>query len=72
VERLPDRWDGRQAHEYALSTKYRAVENRFATKSGQQALAQKFKVHAVRASLLGVSAVLLTIAVYFVAPYPTA
>ena len=36
------------------------------------ALAQKFKVHAVRASLLGVSAVLLSIALYFVATYPTA
>jgi hypothetical protein len=174
------RWDGRQAHLYGLSTKYRAVENRFATKSGQQrlydtttfdfwlqsktqgdrvgaaaferrfrpeyrpafaawlktdplhnpkapvapilmpqyhneaaaqaaaygarassafergtkaretgdkylrntvllatvlfmtALAQKFKLHAVRASLLGVSAVLLAIAVYFVVTYPTA
>lgn len=36
------------------------------------ALAQKFKVHAVRASLLGVSAVLLAIAIYYVATYPTA
>jgi hypothetical protein len=36
------------------------------------ALAQKFKVHAVRASLLGVSAVLLVIAMYFVVTYPTA
>jgi hypothetical protein len=174
------RWDARQAHLYGLSTKYRATENRFATKSGQQrlydtttfdfwlqsktqgdqagaavferrfrpeyrppfaawlktdplhnpkapaapllmpqyhneaavqaaaagaratkafedgtkarergdkylrntvllatvlfltALAQKFKVQAVRASLLGVSAVLLLIAVYFVVTYPTA
>jgi hypothetical protein len=38
----------------------------------RSALAQKFKVYAVRASLLGVSAALLTIGVYFVATYPTA
>lgn len=30
------RWDGRQAHEYGLSNKYRAAENRAATRSGQQ------------------------------------
>ena len=30
------RWDGRQAHLYGLSTKYRAAENRAATLSGQQ------------------------------------
>jgi hypothetical protein len=30
------RFDGRQAHLYGLSTKYRAVENRAATLSGQQ------------------------------------
>jgi hypothetical protein len=32
------RWDGRQAHSYGLSTKYRATENRAATLSGQQRL----------------------------------
>ena len=32
------RWDGRQAHLYGLSTKYRAQENRAATLSGQQRL----------------------------------
>ena len=30
------RWDGRQAHEYGLANKYRAAENRAATRSGQQ------------------------------------
>jgi hypothetical protein len=30
------KWDGRQAHLYGLSTKYRAQENRAATLSGQQ------------------------------------
>ena len=30
------RWDGQQAHEYGLSNKYRAAENRAATRSGQQ------------------------------------
>ena len=30
------RWDGRQAHEYGLSNRYRAAENRAATRSGQQ------------------------------------
>jgi hypothetical protein len=32
------RWDGRQAHLYGLSSKYRALENRAATRSGQQKL----------------------------------
>jgi hypothetical protein len=32
------RWDGRQAHLYGLSTKYRAAENRAATIAGQQRL----------------------------------
>ena len=32
------RWDGRQAHLYALSAKERAAENRAATLSGQQRL----------------------------------
>jgi hypothetical protein len=32
------RWDGRQAHLYGLSSKYRSIENRAATLSGQQRL----------------------------------
>jgi hypothetical protein len=32
------RWDGRQAHLYGLSTKYRAAENRAATIAGQRHL----------------------------------
>ncbi len=36
------------------------------------AMAQRFKIRAVRLSLVGVSVVLLGVAVYFVASYPTA
>lgn len=32
------RWDGRQAHLYGLSSKYRALENKAATRSGQEQL----------------------------------
>lgn len=32
------RWDARQAHLYGLSSKYRALENKAATRSGQQRL----------------------------------
>src|SRR4029450_9988006 len=32
------RWDGRQAHLYGLSNKYRAVSNKAATRSGQEEL----------------------------------
>jgi hypothetical protein len=68
VERLPE--EGTKARE--TGDKYLRNTVLLATVLFLTALSQKFKVHAVRASLLGVSAVLLAIGVYFVATYPTA
>ena len=72
-------YDARATHAFEEGTKARERGDKYlrntvllATVLFLTALAQKFKVHAVRASLLGVSAVLLAIGVYFVATYPTA
>ena len=72
-------YDARATHAFEEGTKARERGDKYlrntvllATVLFLTALAQKFKVHAVRASLLGVSAVLLTVGVYFVATYPTA
>jgi len=72
-------YDARASHAFEEGTKARERGDKYlrntvllATVLFLTALSQKFKVHAVRASLLGVSAVLLAIGVYFVATYPTA
>jgi len=72
-------YDARSSHAFEEGTKARETGDKFlrntvllATVLFLTALSQKFKVHAVRASLLGVSAVLLAIGVYFVVTYPTA
>jgi hypothetical protein len=72
-------YDARSSHAFEEGTKARETGDKYlrntvllATVLFLTALAQKFKVQAVRASLLGVSAVLLAIGVYFVATYPTA
>jgi hypothetical protein len=72
-------YDARASHAFEEGTKAREQGDKYlrntvllATVLFLTALAQKFKVHAVRASLLGVSAVLLAIALYFVVTYPTA
>jgi hypothetical protein len=72
-------YDARASHAFEEGTKARERGDEYlrntvllATVLFLTALSQKFKVHAVRASMLGVSAVLLAVALYFVATYPTA
>jgi len=72
-------YDARSSHAFEEGTKARERGDEYlrntvllATVLFLTALSQKFKVPAVRASMLGVSAVLLAVALYFVATYPTA
>src|SRR6266480_4309844 len=72
-------YDAQSSHAFEEGTKARERGDNYlrntvllATVLFLTALSQKFKVPAVRASLLGVSAVLLAIALYFVVTYPTA
>ena len=72
-------YDARASHAFEEGTKARERGDEYlrntvllATVLFLTALSQKFKVHAVRASMLAVSAVLLAVALYFVATYPTA
>ncbi len=70
--------DEQASADFEAGTKARETGDRYlrntvllATVLFLTALAQKFKVHAVRLSLLGVAGALLVVALYFVFTYPT-
>jgi hypothetical protein len=77
--RHAERYDAKATAAFEAGTSARETGDKYlrntillATVLFLTALAQKFRLHSVRAGMLGVSAVLLVIALYFVVTYPRA